>query len=166
MGIVDRVRYLSRVHTAYFDLRLTPNRSLGRRDAARVLLAVGAVFVLLGARLWVLGAWPVVPFMVIDLALLWWAFGASRRSGAAFETLRLDDAALHIRTVTHRGTERRVALEPYWTRVQLERVSDLENRLWLACRGQRVRVAECLSPTERVAVHDVIADGLRRCRAG
>ena len=152
--------------TAYFDLRLTPNRSLGRSDSVRLVAAVGVIFLLMGARLWVLGAWPVVPFMAIDLALLWWAFRASHRSGAAFETLRLDDAALHVRTVTHRGVERRVALEPYWTRVQLERVSDLENRLWLACRGERVRVAECLSPAERVAVHDVIADGLRRCRNG
>lgn len=152
--------------TAYFDLRLTPNRSFDPDHVWRLVGGVGAVFVVMGARLWVLGAWPVVPFMIIDLALLWWAFKASHRSGQAFETLRLDDSALQVRTVSHRGAERRVALEPYWTQVQLERVSDLENRLWLACRGHRVRVAECLSPAEREQVRDVIADGLRRCRGG
>ena len=152
--------------TAYFDLRLTPNRSFDPDHVWRLVGGVGAVFVVMGARLWVLGAWPVVPFMIIDLALLWWAFKASHRSGQAFETLRLDDSALQVRTVSHRGAERRVALEPYWTQVQLERFSDLENRLWLACRGRRVRVAECLSPAEREQVRDVIADGLRRCRGG
>lgn len=150
--------------TAYFDLRLTPNRSLDRRQAAWLIGGVGATFALMGARLWLVGAWPVVPFMVIDLALLWWAFNASYRSGRAFETLRLDDASLLVRTVSHQGAERRVTLEPYWTQVSLERISDLENRLWLACRGRRVRVAECLSPAEREAVHAVIADGLRRYR--
>ena len=148
----------------YFDLRLTPNRSLDRRHAGWLVGGVAGVFLLMGGRLWALGAWPVVPFMVIDLALLWWAFKASYQSAKAFETLRLDDAALLVRTVSHRGVERRVTLEPYWTRVQLERVSALENRLWLACRGKRVRVAECLSPAEREAVCDVIADGLRRYR--
>ncbi len=150
--------------TAYFDLRLTPNRSFDRAHVAWLIGGVGTVFAVMGARLWVLGAWPVVPFMALDLALLWWAFKASYRSGLAFETLRLDDTALQVRTVSHRGTERRVAFEPYWTQVQLERISDLENRLWLASRGQRVRVAECLSPPEREQVRDVIADGLRRFR--
>jgi len=152
--------------TAYFDLRLTPNRSFDRAHVWRVVGGVAVIFAVMGARLWVLGAWPVVPFMIIDVALLWWAFKASYRSGLAFETLRLDDAALQVCTVSPRGAERRVAFEPYWTQVQLERVSDLENRLWLACRGHRVRVAECLSPAEREQVRDVIADGLRRCRNG
>jgi len=149
---------------AYFDLRLTPNRSLDRRHAGWLVGGVGLVFLIAGARLWVLGAWPVAPFMAIDLALLWWAFGASYRSGRAYETLRLDATALSVRTVSPSGSERRVALEPYWAQVQLERVSDLENRLWLASRGRRVQVAQCLSPAEREAVHDVIADGLRRLR--
>lgn len=150
----------------YFDLRLTPNRSLDRRHAWRLVAAVALVFLLGGARLLVLGAWPVIPFMVADVALLSWAFLASYRSGAAFETVRLDDAGLVVRRVTHHGVERRVRLEPVWTRVHLERVSDLENRLWLASRGARVAVGGCLSPREREEVHAVIVDGLKRCRAG
>lgn len=150
--------------TPYFDLHLTPNRSLGRDQARWLVVGIGVVFLLGGLRLLVLGAWPVIPFMVADVALLAWAFRANYRSGAAFETLRLDDAALTIRQVTHHGVEKRISLEPTWTRVRLERVSDLENRLWLASGARRVVVGRCLSPREREEVHAVIADGLARCR--
>ena len=56
---------------AYFDLRLTPNRSFDRAHIWRVVGGVAVIFAVMGARLWVLGAWPVVPFMIIDVALLW-----------------------------------------------------------------------------------------------
>lgn len=150
--------------TAYFDLRLTPNRSLDRRHAARLVAAVALVFLLGGVRLLLLGAWPVIPFMIADVGLLGWAFAASYRAGAAFETVRLDDAGLTVRRVAANGVERRMRFEPAWTRVRLERVSDLENRLWLASGAARVVVGGCLSPREREEVHAVIADGLARCR--
>lgn len=151
---------------AYFDLRLTPNRSLDRRHARWLMIAVAGVFMLGGVRLLVLGAWPVIPFMVADVALLGWALRASYRSGRAYEMLRLDDEALTVRKVTQAGTERRFRFEPFGTRVELERVSDLENHLWLASRDLRVAIGGCLSPGEREEIHAVIASGLARCRAG
>lgn len=152
--------------SAHFDLHLTPNRSLGRDQARWIVAGVGIVFLLGGVRLLVLGAWPVLPFMAVDLALLAWAFRASFHSGRAYETLRLDDAALTIRQVTHQGVERRVDLPAAWTRVRLDRISDLENRLSVASGGREVVVGRCLSPREREEVHQVIAAGLARCRGG
>lgn len=148
----------------FFDLRLTPNRSFDRRHAWWLVGAVGVVFLLGGLRLLVLGAWPVLPFMGLDVALLAWAFGASYRSGAAFETVRLTRDALTVQRMTARGVERWVRLEPRRTRVEIERVSDLENRLWLASGRDRIAVGGFLSPRERIEIHAVIADGLERCR--
>lgn len=152
--------------TPYVDLLLTPNRSLDRAHALWLVVAVGLVFLLGGVRLLALGAWPVLPFMAIDVALLGWAFVHSYRSGATFETIRLDRVALTVRQVTYRGAERHVSFDSFWTRADLERVSDIENRLWLVNRGVRVAVGAFLSPGEREQVHRVIADGLARCRTG
>lgn len=121
---------------------------------------------LTGVRLLFLGAWPVVPFLIIDVALMVWAFRASYRSGQSIETVRLTQDDL---VVAHRlpdGRERRVRLEPLWTRVRLERLSMKQNRLWLAARDRRVAVGRFLSPPEREAIYEVIADGLERYRRG
>ncbi|WP_419815731.1 DUF2244 domain-containing protein [Glacieibacterium sp.] len=146
------------------DLTLRPNRSLDRRHARWLIIGVGGVFLLGGLRFLVVGAWPVIPFMVIDVALLWWALRASYRSGRAYEAVRLDEVSLTVRKVSHMGRERRFRLEPYWAKAQLERLSTDENRLSVASRGVSVTVGQCLSPAEREAVHAVIVDGLARWR--
>ena len=152
------------MNTAYFDLRLTPNRSLSPRHAWWLVGAVAAVFLLGGLRMLVLGAWPVIPFMLADVALLGWALRASYRSGRAYELVRLDEADLTVAKVSERGQERRFRFEPFWARVQLERLGQDENRLWVSGNGGRVAVGGFLSPAERVELHRVIADGLARYR--
>lgn len=149
---------------AYFDLRLTPNRSLSPRHAAWLVAGVALVFLLGGLRMLVLGAWPVLPFMVADVALLGWALHASYRSGRAYELVRLDAADLVIAKVSHWGEERRFRFEPFWARVQLEVLGEGENRLWVTGNRGRVAVGGFLSPGERVELHEVIADGLARWR--
>ena len=63
---------------APFRVVLTPHRSLSRQgflavdgvDRRRSILSAGTLFFLLGA-------WPVVGFMGLDVALIWWAFRAN-----------------------------------------------------------------------------------------
>lgn len=149
---------------ALIDLTLRPNRSLSRVHARWLIGTVGGIFLLGGARFLVLGAWPVLPFMAIDVALLWWAFRASYRSGRAYETVRLDEFSLTVRKVSAAGHERRFQLEPFWTRAWLDPRPGGDNRLSLASRAVRVTVGECLSPPEREEVHAAIESGLARWR--
>ena len=146
------------------DLSLTPNRPLDRRHARWLLAAIAAVFVLGGLRFALIGAWPVIPFLVIDAALLGWALAASYRSGRARETLRLDDAGLVLTQVSARGTEYRVRLEPWTARAELERLPTRSNRLWLTGGGRREAVGGFLSPREREQIHRLIGEALARWR--
>ena len=148
----------------YFDLILTPNRSLDRRHARWLLLGVGGIMLLMGVRLLLLGAWPVIPFLIIDVALLAWAFRASYRSARGFEAVRLDEDDLMVRRRTPQGRERSIRLEPTAASARLERLAMKQNRLWLTAREQRVAVGRFLSPGEREAIYEVIADGLERFR--
>jgi len=146
----------------YFDLVLTPNRSLDRRHARWIVLGVAAIMLLMGIRLLLLGAWPVIPFLVIDVALMAWAFRASYRSGRGYEKLRLDEDDLVVRRCSAEGRERHIRLEPLWTTARLERMAMRQNRLWLTAREQRVAVGRFLSPGEREEIYAVISDGLER----
>jgi uncharacterized membrane protein len=148
----------------YFDLILTPNRSLDRRHARWLVLGVGLIMLFAGVRMLALGAWPVVPFLAIDTALLAWAFRASYRSGRSYEEVRLDEDDLVVRRRSPEGRERHIRLEPMWTTARLERLAMRQNQLWLTAREQRVSVGRFLSPGEREQVYEVIADGLERFR--
>ena len=147
-----------------FDLRLTPNRSFNRRHVAPLLGTVGGIFALMGLRFLLLGAWLIIPFMIADLALLGWAFRASYRSGRAYEEIRLGGDVLTVRKVSADGRAQTFAFQPFWTRVELERMSARQNRLWLASKGRKLRIGWFLAPQEREEIHALIAQGLQRYR--
>lgn len=145
----------------YLDLVLTPNRPPPGRQAWRVVAGVAVVMALGGARLLAIGAWPVLPFMTLDVMLLVWALGESLRASNVVEEVRLDDeAGLTVRRVSAAGVARTVRLEPSWARVVVERVSARDNRLWLAARGRRVAIGGFLSSSERSELARVIERGL------
>ena len=64
-----------------FQLELIAHRSLSPSAFAVLFGSVAAINFLGGAVLWYVGAWPVVGFMGLDIALIWfgfhWSFNAS-----------------------------------------------------------------------------------------
>lgn len=148
------------------DLTLTPNRSFDRAHMRWVVGGVGVIFFLGGLRFLALGAWPILPFMLIDVGLLWWAFLASYASGRGHERLVLADDRLELLRVSAAGTVRRFGFEPLWTRVMMEETALGDVKLWLTARERRVRVGHFLSPRERREVGAVITSVLADYRAG
>lgn len=149
------------------DLTLTPNRSFDRNHARWLVIGVGALFLLGGLRLVALGAWPVLPFMAVDVALLSWAFRASYASGRGHERVTLAGDALTLVRVDARGSVRRFGFAPLWTRVQVEEDALGDANVFLTGHGRRVRVGQFLSAPERREVGAVIAaalDGYRSWR--
>ena len=149
-----------------FHLELVPNRSLPPRQFFLMLAGVALIFLVMGLRFLFLGAWPILPFMALDLGLLWWAMRASYRSGEAREELMLSEAGLELVRIAPAGARQAIRMEPVWTRVELERLGNRQNRLWLTGGGRREPVGAFLSPGERAEVAQVIEQGLRRYRGG
>ena len=146
------------------DLTLTPNRSLSRDHARLLVLVVGGLFLLGSFRFLVLGLWPVIPFMVADVALLAWALRSNYRSGGGHERLVLAGDALTLTRVSPWGEAQVEELEPFFTRVQIEETPLGDARLFLAARGRRLQVGSFLSAPERREVGAVIREALARYR--
>jgi uncharacterized membrane protein len=147
------------------DLTLTANRSLDPRHTRWLILGIGGIFFLGGLRFLALGAWPIIPFMVADVALLAWAFRANYAAARGHERVTLVDDELTLARVSARGIERRIGFEPYWTRVEIEETPAGDAHLWLAARGRRVRVGGFLSAPERREVGATIAAALSAYRS-
>jgi uncharacterized membrane protein len=148
------------------DLTLTPNRSFDRRHVRWLVGGIGSIFFIGGLRFLALGAWPILPFMAADLALLWWAFRANYADARGHERVVLQGDALSLLRVSAQGIEKRFGFEPFWTRVQIEETPLGDANVWLAARGRRVRVGHFLSAPERREVGAAIAAALHEYQTG
>src|SRR5260221_5022737 len=72
-----------------FDVLLMPNRSLPPLGFALLMAAVSLLSFGAGVTFYLIGAWPVIGFLGLDVALIYIAFRVSFRSMRASETLRL-----------------------------------------------------------------------------
>ena len=152
---------------ALLYVRLTSHRSLGARGRAWLLglfaLASGAV----SLAFFLMGAWPVVGFFGLDVALLWWALRVCARGAAAYEEVKVTPLELSLAQVDDAGVRRDWRFNPFWSR--LDRREDSEFgllHLFVAHRGQRVEIARVLGPGEKAEFADTLAAALAQARRG
>jgi len=129
---------------------ITPNASLSRGGFLGVLVLIGGISFAAGLMFVLKGAWPVVPFLGLDVLLVWLAFRAYRDKAKAFEEVTLSADELAVRRVSPDGSEQRFGFNPYW--VRLDRRFDEDEglvRLSLTSHGRSLVIAHFLSPPER-----------------
>ena len=103
-----------------FDAVLAPNRSLGRAGFIAVMAGVIVISVGLGVFFLLQGAWPVLGFFGLDIALLYIAFRLSYRSGRLRETIRVSADEVVVRRIAPNGRTMEWRFNPYWLRVTLD----------------------------------------------
>jgi uncharacterized membrane protein len=149
--------------TAY-DVILRPHRSLSP-TGFWIVMGIIATWSLAGSIVFVIvGAWPVLGFLGIDVALVWWAFKASY-SDRSQERLRLADGTLIVQRVDKRGTEEQFTFPSYWLRVRLEDTADGRSALILSSHGKHLVIGTFLAPEERAALAEDLGAALARTQA-
>ena len=140
-----------------FAARVTPNASLGTAGFVAVMVAMGAIGVVCGIMFARVGAWPVVPFLGLDVLLLYVAFRAYRKRSAAYEEIRITREEVLVRRVDWRGRRSEARFNPAWVRLEktvLVAPEGLEGglaRLAIAWKGKLLQIATDLSAPEREA---------------
>lgn len=148
----------------FFDAVLRPHRSLSPRGFAVLMLFFGGLSLAAGVAFLSIGAWPVLGFFGLDVALVYLAFRLNYRSADLFEWVRLTDRSLDIANEKRGGDQRHWALEPTWTRVLVEEGPFRQAKLTLACRGVGVIVGAFLSPDERRGFAEALRGALTERR--
>lgn len=147
-----------------FDVVLRPYRSLTPVGFA-VVMSILAVWSFIGGLVfWLKGAWPVIGFFGIDIALVYWAFRASYGQGRAVERLCLADGTLTVWRRDKRGGEERFAFPSYWLRVTLEEDRNGPGQLILSSHGRHLSVGGFLAPEERAELARELSAALREAR--
>jgi uncharacterized membrane protein len=160
-----------------FDARLTPHRSLSQGGFLVLMIAVGTVSFIAGLAFFLAGAWPVVGFLGLDVALVYIAFRVTYRRARAYETLRLTRDNLLVEHVTHRGQKRTWCFQPYWLQVFMDGPASTPpsgpetdpetsgGRLLLRSHGRSLEIAGFLAPAERADLARALREALARVRA-
>src|ERR1041384_6382796 len=97
-----------------FSALLTPHRSLSGVGFFIVMGLIAGIRFVGGVLFFVLGAWPVIGFLGLDLVLIYWAFRANYLAAAAYEEVTVTPSELHVRKVSERGKIAEWSLNPAW----------------------------------------------------
>ncbi len=146
----------------HLDLTLYPQRSLKPEHFSRLLLVLIFICTLASVRFWIVGAWPVVLFLGLDIVALWFAFFLSYRRGRIFETIQLSDKDLIVSKGDPSGKLTTDRFEPYWTKVAIETVGADKNILTISNHGQSIELGAFLVPHERKEVAVAIRSAIDR----
>jgi uncharacterized membrane protein len=145
----------------HFSATLRPHRSLSRRGFRLLITVLLAANLVIGVPVYVLGAWPVIGFMGLDVVLVVILFRLNYRSARLTETLTLTDSDLIVTRIDPEGLVEETRLDAYWLRIEMDDPPEHESRLTLISRGNRLVVGRFLTPDERLE----IAHALRRAVA-
>jgi uncharacterized membrane protein len=150
-----------------FSAIITPHRSLSGTGFLAVMALVGGFSFIGGLFFFWLGAWPVIGFLGLDVALVYWAFRANYRAAAAFEEVTVTPSELRLRRVSHRGEVAEWTLNPLWTKLDRETNEEFGLlKLFLVSRGRKLPVAGFLSPAERESFAAALSAALGEARRG
>jgi uncharacterized membrane protein len=150
-----------------FSAVLTPHRSLSGAGFVALMAIVGGISFVGGAVFLIVGAWPVVGFLGLDVLLIYVAFRANYRKAAEFEEISVTPSELRVRKVSHRGKVAEWTLNPVW--VQLDREVHEEfgiERLFLVSRGRKLPIATFLGPDEKASFAAALATAIGTAKRG
>lgn len=148
----------------FFDVTIQPNPPMSAAALKCVAGAVAAMNLAFGLYFVSRGAWPVTPFMGADVALLAWAFRASREAARRRERLCLTRSVLSVERLPARGQITRTELNPYWVRVELEEQSCSKSRLLLTSHGRAIPIGDFLAPAQKLSLAQRLKNALLRAR--
>ena len=118
-----------------------------------------------GLFFYLLGAWPVIGFMGLDVALIYIAFKLNFRALRLYETVDLTQEALTVTRVAPSGRAQSWSFNPYWVRLSLQPRLGRSSELSLASHGKRLVFASFLSDAEREDFASALSSALASARS-
>lgn len=146
-----------------FETLIVPHRSLTRTG---VMVVIGALLVLstvIGLRFWLLGAWPVLAFSLLEAPLVGLLLMINHRRARASELIMLTPHAITIIRTDSAGRRKRISMPSAWLRVDLESGQGL-SRLMLSSHGRGCEIGAFLHEPDRTSLFEALRDALYHVR--
>lgn len=136
------------------------NNSLSRSNRQWAFSFIFGVSILIALAFAAFGAWPVLPFAGLEMAVLYAAFRYLDRHAADYECLEIKED--RVRIEIREGTAvRRVELNRHWAQVVIDDAAG-RRRLALRSHGREVELGRHLTDEERDRVGRELLQQLRK----
>jgi uncharacterized membrane protein len=137
---------------------LRPHRSAGSTTIRWIIWLVGIAWLIIGLAFAAAGAWPVMPFLGLEVLLLYGALRLNQRAGNACEAVNLSEQALSVRRVDPWGKQTDYSFQPHWLQVNIDEPPTRRSPVELRSHGRSLVIGKFLLPHERLE----LARALRR----
>ena len=120
----------------------------------------------IGLAAFLIGAWPVVGFLGLDVLAVWLFFKLNFRDARRYEAIRLTSKTFSVTRVDPAGRSAETTLPAQWLRVSLKQARRRTIRLLASTHGRSVEIGGFLSQTEKEDLCDALRGALSRLRDG
>jgi uncharacterized membrane protein len=150
-----------------FSALLSPYRSLSPTGFLVMMALLVGVALAASLAFFLMGAWPIVGFLGLDVVLIYFAFKINYRAARACEWVTMTPSELRLRKVSARGDVAELTLNPVWVRLDREAHAEFGiERLFLVSHGRRFPIAGFLSPAEKAEFAAALSAALNEARRG
>lgn len=150
--------------TTVFEAVIVPHRSLSARGLAILVAALAGLCGLIALRFWLIGAWPVACFGVVEIGLAAFLLRLNASRARASELLLLSEDVLRIVRTDWHGRRAEIVLPVGWLNALLEEPPGQVPKLLLVAHGVREEIAASLGEAEKRDLSSALADALHRLR--
>ena len=146
------------------DRVLRPSPPLPPKVLLWILAGVAFINLMFVAYFLSRGAWPIAPFMGLDVVLLGWAFRASTIAARREEHIVLTPSELSVERRFPKTPLRAWTFNPYWVRVEMDDPPEHQSQLTLWSHGKFLRIAQFMAPEERARFAAALKIALKSAR--
>jgi uncharacterized membrane protein len=147
-----------------FRAVLLPHRSLSRKGFVVFMAVVSGLSFFTGIAFYLLGAWPVIGFLGLDVFLIYIAFRLNYHAARLYETVHLSDTELKVTRVYPSGHADSWTFNPYWAQLELTEDETGRHRLSVRSHGRELRFGSFLTDDEKRSFADALRTALHDMR--
>jgi len=147
-----------------FEAVIVPHRSLTPRGLRILLAVITAAVALTALRFWLIGAWPVVAFSVIEVGLILWLIRLNVLQARGSELVLLSEHNVRIVRTDPKGNRQERVLPSAWMNVILEESPGRIPRLLLHVRHHREEIGKVLGEVAKRELAQSLRGALHNAR--
>jgi uncharacterized membrane protein len=147
-----------------FEALIVPHRSLSPRGLAIVMTVISLLCAVIVLRFWLIGAWPVAPFGVVEIGLAIFLLRLNARRARASELVLLSENTLRIVRTDRSGHRDECEFPVGWLNAVIEEAPGKVPRLLLVAHGVREEIATALGEEEKRDLWAALRAALHRLR--
>ena len=131
-----------------FRVIFKPNSALSAISKKRVIILLTVIPSAIGMAFCFLGAWPILPFVGLEIAALAYAFFYINKHEADYESISIEGDNLVIERCLGENVSQHV-INPYWVKVVQHELPNGELHLYLQSHGKKIEVGRYLTRKQR-----------------